>query len=114
MKIYEIVPKGFTSVVYAVKQGKYYRGWSTSINRPYDSLWLQSECELLPDITEEFLPKYTNVYTSHGNWGWIMNSQYRDEKGILHPAQVFILNEGKPNKCSVVPIWENQLVKAIR
>lgn len=109
MKIYEIVPKGFSSVIHAVKQGKYYRGWSTSINKPYDSLWLQSECEVLPAITEEFLPTGTHVYTSHGKEGCIIIPQKRDESGVLHPAKVHIYSIK-----TWVPIWEDQLIKAIK
>lgn len=113
MKIYEIVTSGGIFVD-AVKQGRYFRQWSVTANQPLPTIWLQSECEVLPPITEEFLPLYTNVYTSHGNWGWIIKSQYRDNKGELHPAQVFILNADNPLHCKVVPIWENQLVKAIK
>lgn len=113
MKIYEIVTPGGIFVD-AVKQGRYFRQWSVKNNQPLGTIWLQSECEVLPPLVEEFLPQYTNVYTSHGNWGWIVNSQYRDDKGTLHPAQVFILNEADLMKCKVVPIWQDQLLKATK
>lgn len=114
MKIYEIVPKGFSSVVHAIKQGKYYRHWSKRTGTPCDSIWLQSEVEVLPAITEEFLPKYTEVYTSHGKWGWILEPQHRDEKGELHPAKVFILKQNGFIYGKIVPIWQDQLLKVIK
>lgn len=113
MKTFEFIRNGSNAIYKGTMQGKVIRRVNDD-NTLADYAYRANEVEILSPITEEFLSKYTEVYTSHGNWGWIMNSQYRDEKGILHPAQVFILNEGKPNKCSVVPIWENQLVKAIR
>lgn len=111
MKIYEIVPKGTTFLYTAVKQGKYFRHWDKRDNKASlsNAIWLQSECEVLPTIDEEFLPIGTEVYTSHGNKGLIYGQQYRDEKGNLHPAVVLVY---KIN--TWVPIWENQLVKAIK
>jgi len=114
MKIYEIVLKGSCTVFYAVKQGKYFRGWSKTKQEVYDALWLPEEVEVLPAIVEEFLPVGTEVYTSHGNWGWIINSQHRDEKGELHPAKVFILKQDGFIYGKIVPIWQNQLLKAIK
>lgn len=114
MKIYEIVPKGSHTVFHAVKQGKYFRGWSKTKQEVYDTLWLPEEVEVLPPITEEFLPKYTDVYTSHGNRGWILEPQHRDEKGELHPAKVFLIMQHGYVYGKIVPIWENQLVKAVR
>ena len=110
MKIYEIVPKGSHTVFHAVKQGKYFRGWSKTKQEVYDALWLPEEVEVLPAIVEEFLPVGTEVYTSHGNNGEIIQSQYRDENGTLHPAVVYI----RKHDVGFVPIWENQLVKAVR
>lgn len=110
MKIYEIVPKGSRIVFHAVKQGKYFRGWSKTKQEVYDSLWLPEEVEVLPAITEEFIPFGTEVWTSRGNNGEIIQPQYRDKNGTLHPAQVYIRKYG----VGVVPIWENQLVKAVR
>lgn len=110
MKIYEIVPKGSRTVFHAVKQGKYFRGWSKTKQEVYDLLWLQSEVEVLPSITEEFLPAGTQVYTSHGNFGVIFQSQFRDRKGTLQPALVLLENGGN----YFTPIWQDQLVKAIK
>ena len=110
MKIYEIAVPGRGTIAYAVKQSKYFRQWNKEKNTVYDSIWLQSECEVLPPITEEFLPVGTEVWTSHGNNGEIIQSQYRDENGTLHPAVVYI----RKHDVEFVPIWENQLVKAVR
>lgn len=118
MKVYEIVPKGTTFLYTAVKQGKYFRHWDKRDNKVSlsNAIWLQSECEILPAITdtEEFLPVGTEVVTSHFKYGLIIESQYRDEKGNLHPAKVGIATDDFIGIKGIYPIWENQLIKAIK
>lgn len=115
MKVYEIVPKGTTFLYTAVKQGKYFRHWDKRDNKASlsNAIWLQSECEILPAITdtEEFLPAWTMVYTSHGKKGVIISPQQRDYNGELHPAIVQI---GEHYDFIQVPIWQDQLLKAIK
>lgn len=116
MKIYEIVPKGTTFLYTAIKQGKYFRHWDKRDNKASlsNAIWLQSECEVLPPLTEEFLPVGTHVITSHFNYGIINESQFRDENGILHPAKVGIATDDFAGIKGIYPIWENQLIKAIK
>ena len=111
-KTFEFVRNGFNDVLQGTWQGEFIREVKEGFpNEKWPRVYRKDEVSILQPITEEFLPAWTMVYTSHGKKGCIIRPQQRDENGILHPAMVQI---GDSMNFSQVPIWQDQLLKAIK
>jgi len=112
MKTFEFIRNGSNAIYKGTMQGKVIRRINDD-NTFADYAYRANEVEILTPITEEFLPTGTEVWTSHGNFGVIATAQYYDAIGNLQPAQVIVYKNNK-YLVGMHPIWENQLVKAIK